>query len=113
MAADYAQFYFLTKVVDTYSCMMRKISLMYLYPAPAEVGLLKFIREIPVVPLAIMAVLLALAPFAPEPHLVEKLRMLSQGTLTKPIDIFDLFLHSAPLVILVLRLTVLKTPKSD
>lgn len=60
-----------------------------------------------------MASLLALAPFAPEPHLVEKLRMLGQGVLTKPLDIFDLFLHGTPLLILVLRLTVLKSPDKD
>ena len=50
------------------------------------------------------AVLLALAPFVPEPHLWEKLKMLFAGTLTRPIDIFDLFLHGAPLVLLMLKL---------
>jgi hypothetical protein len=38
---------------------------------------------------------LGLAPFVPEPHLVEKLRMLAQGTLQRPVDIFDLVLHAA------------------
>ena len=38
------------------------------------------------------------------PHLIEKLRMLSEGTLVKPIDIFDLLLHSVPLVLLAVRL---------
>ncbi len=51
-----------------------------------------------------IALWLAVAPIVPEPHLVEKLRMLSQGTLTRPLDIFDLFLHSAPLVLLGVRL---------
>ena len=46
------------------------------------------------------AVLLGLAPFFPQPHLLEKLGMLKSGTLTKPIDIFDLFFHSVPLLIL-------------
>ncbi len=54
--------------------------------------------------LVAMALWLAVAPIVPEPHLVEKLRMLSQGTLSKPIDIFDLFLHTTPLVLLALRL---------
>jgi hypothetical protein len=36
--------------------------------------------------------------------LVEKLRMLFQGTLSRPIDIFDLFYHLAPLVLLGIRL---------
>lgn len=53
--------------------------------------------------LAPVAVLLALAPFRPEPHLVEKVRMLVQGTLTKPIDIFDLLLHATPLVLLLVK----------
>ena len=46
-----------------------------------------------------VAVILGLAPFRPEPHLVEKLRMLVNGQLTVPIDIFDLFLHGAPLLL--------------
>jgi hypothetical protein len=50
-----------------------------------------------------VAVLLGLAPFVPEPHLVEKLRMLSQGALTRPIDIFDLLFHSLPLLLLLLK----------
>ncbi|MBE0594741.1 MAG: hypothetical protein IH616_20335, partial [Gemmatimonadales bacterium] len=44
-----------------------------------------------------VAILLALAPFRPEPHLVEKLRMILAGTLKRPIDIFDLALHATPL----------------
>jgi hypothetical protein len=50
------------------------------------------------------AVFLTFAPFVPEPHLWEKLKMLGAGTLVKPIDIFDLFLHAAPLLLLVLKL---------
>ncbi len=47
--------------------------------------------------LAIAAVVtLGLAPFVPEPHVWEKLRMLAQGTLTRPIDMFDLAFHGAP-----------------
>ncbi len=51
-----------------------------------------------------IALWLAVAPIVPEPHLIEKLRMLSQGTLTRPLDIFDLLLHSAPMVLLGIRL---------
>lgn len=47
--------------------------------------------------------MLMLAPFSPEPHLLEKLRMLSQGTLVKPLDIFDLCLHASPLVLIVVK----------
>jgi hypothetical protein len=56
-----------------------------------------------------VALLLALLPFAPEPHLWEKLKMLSAGTLTRPIDIFDLFLHGGPLLLVALKLLRLAT----
>ena len=36
----------------------------------------------------IIAIFLAVAPLSGEPHLIEKLKMLSSFTLTKPIDIF-------------------------
>ena len=54
--------------------------------------------------LAAVALWLAVAPIMPEPHLIEKLRMLSQGTLRQPLDIFDLLLHSVPMGLLALRL---------
>lgn len=66
--------------------------------------MLKFFDQIPILPLAIVAVLMLFAPFSPEPHLLEKSRMLIQGELTKPIDIFDLFWHSFWVVLLVIRL---------
>jgi hypothetical protein len=46
-----------------------------------------------------LAALLGLAPFRPEPHLWEKLRMLADGQLIRPVDIFDLFLHGTPLLL--------------
>ncbi len=39
-------------------------------------------------------------PFVPEPHVWEKLKMLADGTLSRPIDIFDLCLHGAPWLVL-------------
>ncbi|MGB5337982.1 MAG: RND transporter [Gammaproteobacteria bacterium] len=51
-----------------------------------------------------LALLLALAPFVPEPHLWQKLKMLYAGTLVRPVDIFDLFLHGTPLAIVALKL---------
>lgn len=50
-----------------------------------------------------LALLLGLAPFYPQPHIVEKIAMLAAGTLKKPIDIFDLFWHAWPFVLLVYR----------
>ena len=46
-----------------------------------------------------------LAPFVPEPHVWEKLRMLAQGTLTHPIDMFDLAFHGAPWLLALLKTT--------
>lgn len=57
-------------------------------------------------PILIVASLtLGLAPFMPEfkPHLLEKLNMLFDGTLAKPVDIFDLFMHGTPWVLLGLK----------
>ena len=61
--------------------------------------LVKFFKQIPWVFLIPTAVFLGLAPFQPEPHLLEKLRMLSDGQLTRPVDIFDLFMHGGPLLL--------------
>jgi hypothetical protein len=63
-----------------------------------------WLDRFPLVWLVVIALWLAVAPIVPEPHLIEKLRLLSQGTLTRPLDIFDLGLHSVPLVLLALRL---------
>ena len=44
---------------------------------------------------------LGLAPFAPVPHVVEKVGMLFRGQLVQPIDWFDLVMHGAPWALLV------------
>ena len=55
--------------------------------------------------LVILACLtLGLAPFLPEPHLWEKLKMLVAGTLVKPVDMFDMAMHAAPFLVLALKL---------
>jgi hypothetical protein len=72
-----------------------------------------FLDRMPLLPLLAGALLLGLAPFVPEPHLVEKLRMLSAGELTRPIDIFDLIMHGGlPLLAMakLLRMAVLHHP---
>ena len=67
---------------------------------------MKWLDSIPYIYIAPLAILLALAPFSPEPHLWEKLKMLFAGTLVRPIDIFDLFLHGTPLLILILKISL-------
>ena len=49
-----------------------------------------------------LTILAGLAPWpvGPEPHLVQKLRWLADGSLTRPIDIFDLAFHAAPAILL-------------
>lgn len=66
--------------------------------------MLNYIDKIPLWPLVIAAIFMSLAPFYPEPHLLEKSRMLINGELSKAIDIFDLFWHSFLIVLLVIRL---------
>ncbi|MEN8190225.1 MAG: RND transporter [Thermodesulfobacteriota bacterium] len=70
---------------------------------------MQFIDQLPWPLLIIACLLLGLAPFVPEPHLVEKIRMLMQGTLKRPIDIFDLFYHSIPFILVIIKLVRLKT----
>ncbi len=55
-----------------------------------------FLDKIPWHLAIIAALTLGLAPFFPEPHIWEKLKMLARGTLVKPIDIFDLLMHATP-----------------
>ena len=54
--------------------------------------------------LIVIAVLMLLAPFKPMPHVVEKLIMLKNHTLTRPLDIFDLFYHLIPSILLLLKI---------
>jgi len=65
---------------------------------------LKFIDSIPLLFALFFGIGLGLAPFVPEPHLIEKSRMLWEGTLTKPLDIFDLLMHAVPVILLALKL---------
>jgi len=63
----------------------------------------KFLDKIPYTLLIIFTVFMLLMPFRPMPHVAEKLMMLKDGTLSRPIDIFDLFYHLIPLIILLMK----------
>lgn len=65
---------------------------------------MRWLDKIPLYMMVIAALTLGLAPFLPQPHVLEKLQMLVAGTLSLPIDIFDLFLHGTPIVLLILKL---------
>ncbi|PWQ99789.1 RND transporter [Leucothrix pacifica] len=71
----------------------------------------QLLYKIPLVPLLMISLFLGLAPFQPEPHLWEKLKMLAAGNLTEMIDIFDMLMHGLPLVVLILKLTLGRAPE--
>ena len=79
-------------------------SLIFLVFILMMTKILHLIDNMPVVLLLLVALTLGLAPFVPEPHLWEKLKMLGAGTLSKPIDIFDLLLHAVPWIVLLFKL---------
>ncbi len=63
-----------------------------------------FIDKISLPLIVLACATLGLAPFFPLPHVWEKLRMLIAGELGKPVDIFDMLMHAAPFMVLVLKL---------
>lgn len=64
-----------------------------------------FLAGIPWPVAIVLALTLGLAPFRP-PHLVEKLQMLAQGTLRRPVDWFDLLLHGLPWILVLAKALV-------
>ncbi|MFK5984105.1 MAG: RND transporter [Pseudomonadota bacterium] len=67
--------------------------------------MMKYIDSLPFSTLIMMAVLLAIVPYPMQemPHSLEKLQMLFMGQLTKPLDIFDLFMHTGLLLVLLIK----------
>ncbi|KAB2886032.1 MAG: RND transporter [Albidovulum sp.] len=63
-----------------------------------------YLDRIPLSLAVVAALTLGLAPFVPEPHIWEKLAMLSAGRLSRPIDILDLLLHAMPWAVLAAKL---------
>jgi hypothetical protein len=67
---------------------------------------MSWVRVLPSWPIVIVACLtIGLSPFNP-PHVVEKVRMLMDGTLVRPLDWFDLVLHGTPWLLLGLKAAV-------
>ncbi len=65
------------------------------------------LRNIPW-PVAVLAALtLGLAPFFPEPHVWEKLKMLATGELQRPVDVFDMLMHGLPWLLVFAKLAEL------
>lgn len=65
--------------------------------------MLKWIDRMEWVTLGVAAVVLGILPPGATPHLVEKLGMLADGTLVRPIDIFDLMMHGLPSLLLIVK----------
>ncbi|PLX90302.1 MAG: RND transporter [Desulfuromonas sp.] len=70
---------------------------------------MKLLQVFPYPILIAATLILGLAPFFPQPHLFEKIRMLLSGTLTRPVDIFDLLMHGSPALLLFLKWVVEKS----
>ena len=66
--------------------------------------MLIWLDRLPWIWLLLLAGWMAIAPITPEPHLIEKLRLLGQGSLVRALDIFDLAMHSTPLFLVALKL---------
>ncbi|EDM71887.1 hypothetical protein RAZWK3B_17253 [Roseobacter sp. AzwK-3b] len=62
--------------------------------------MLRILDQLPFWVVLVLCATLGLAPFSPEPHLWEKLKMLAAGDLVRPIDWFDLALHGLPWLLL-------------
>ena len=71
--------------------------------------MLEILDSLPLSIAFVAALTLGLSPFFPEPHIWEKLKMLKAGTLKRPLDWFDLALHTAPFVLLAAKLVRLAT----
>lgn len=65
--------------------------------------MLRWLDRLPLAPLVVAAVVLGLSPLLPEPHLLQKLRLLADGQLDKPVDRLDLLMHASLPLLLVLK----------
>jgi hypothetical protein len=63
----------------------------------------QFLNKLPWGIVVLLCLTLGLAPYKP-PHIVEKITMLVQGKLVRPIDWFDLVFHGIPWILLILKI---------
>ncbi|MBI5450687.1 MAG: RND transporter [Gammaproteobacteria bacterium] len=61
---------------------------------------MKWLDSISLLWLTLLCSVLILAPFFPEPHLWQQLKLLGSGELNQTADIVDLLLHAAPLLLI-------------
>jgi hypothetical protein len=72
--------------------------------------LASYLNQLPWNLVILLCLTLGLAPFFPEPHIWEKLKMIAAGTLSRPIDIFDLLMHGAPFILAMLKAGAMLVP---
>ncbi len=65
---------------------------------------MQFLEKIPLQFVVLACLTIGLAPFFPEPHIWEKLKMLVAGDLRKPVDVFDMLMHGVPWLVLIAKL---------
>jgi hypothetical protein len=75
--------------------------------------MLKLFLKLPLFPLILGSLTLGLAPFTPEPHLWQKLKMLAGGELNTVVDSFDLLMHGFMPALLLLRLLAALSAKNS
>ena len=69
----------------------------------------EFLDKLPWSILIFLCLTLGLAPFFP-PYLFEKIKMLLEGQLVRPIDWSDLIMHATPWVFLIIKLFMTAIP---
>jgi hypothetical protein len=70
-----------------------------------------YIKQVPWVVVILLCTTLGLAPYTPQPHVIEKLILLTNGQLSNPVDIFDFLMHLSPFILLTLKI-ILNLKKS-
>jgi len=65
--------------------------------------MLKFLNKLSYSTLIFATIFMLLTPISPMPHVVEKMLMIKNMALYKPLDIFDLFFHLSPLILLIIK----------
>lgn len=65
---------------------------------------MSLIDRIPLMMVVVLCATLGLAPFVPEPHVWEKLKMLASGELRAIVDWLDFAMHGVPWLLLIAKL---------
>lgn len=65
---------------------------------------MRALDSIPWYMVVLLCATVGLAPFTPEPHLWQKLRLIAEGQSLRGIDWFDLVFHALPWLLLVAKM---------